>query len=217
MQAIIFKSEIFSSQSKIQGQTAQKEKCSFFWESLIHWFVTACSHHQGDSSLHLRLTSPGDSLPLAWGDTCQAGSLPSRQPLHQKTVPHADHRQAAKLVRLSVRTSFNDAYFNAMATTSNGTFKIRPFVWLCLCSFSVGEDESRCGVHKSMNKSWLMHQILPSFRLKTAGVALRFHPKIHPQHLSRSFGFAGLFGADVEMISSVTWDQIALPYEMCVL
>lgn len=73
----------------------------------------------------------------------QAGSLPSRQPLHQRTVPHADHRQAAKLVRLSVRTSFNDAYFNAMATASNRTFKIRPFVWLCLCSFSAGEHKSR--------------------------------------------------------------------------
>lgn len=88
----------------------------------------------------------------------------------------------------------------------------------CACAvFQWVNTRLACGVHKSMNKSWLIQQIRPSFRLKTAGVVFCFHPKIHPQHLSGSFGFAGLFGADVKMISSVTWDQIALPYEICVL
>lgn len=66
-----------------------------------------------------------------------------------------------------------------------------------------------------INHDWCIKSFY-SFRLKTAGV-LCFYLRIHLQHLSGSLGFSGLFGTDVEMISSVMCDQIALPYEIYIL
>lgn len=79
-------------------------------------------------------------------------------------------------------------------------------IWVCLVMF--------VQFFTWLNQDW---RFKPSSRLKTAGVVLWFYFTRHLQHLSGSLGFAGLFVTNVEMISSVMCDKLALPYHIFIL
>lgn len=88
------------------------------------------------------------------------------------------------------------------------------FVWLCLCS--CWHDSRILFINPRINQDWRFNPS-SAFTLKTAGVVLCFLLTKHLQHLSGSLGFAGLFVTDVEMISSVMCDKLALPYQISIL
>lgn len=82
----------------------------------------------------------------------QAGSLPSRQPLHQKTVPHADHRQLNWSVCPSAPASMMHILtpWRPPATGLSRSDHLSG----CACAvFQRVNTRVACGVHKSMNKS----------------------------------------------------------------
>lgn len=148
----------------------------------------------------LKRSSPAGSL---WTALCS------------QIVPHADHQAAVKLVNLSVsrRCHQQQTFLNPTPE------KKRPetlFSWLGRCSCS--HDSRILFRNLRINQDWRFNPSSPSSNaLKTAGVVLCFYLTRHLQHLSGSLGFAGLFVTDVEMISSVMCDKLALPYQIYIL